>query len=156
MFRDVMRQAALQGLPFEGPPGHPFNPLLPLRMCSAVADEAARRALMRGLMACCWQTGGDITDPATASAVADACGLNGAALLDAAGSANIKLQLAAATTEAVASDIFGVPTFRIGNELFWGGDRLDALLAHLAGQRIDETKLMRMMARPGSAHRKKT
>ena len=154
MFRDVVRQAALLGLPYEGPPGHPFNPLLPLRMCVAVPGEAERRALMRALMACCWQEGGDITDPVTASRVADGCGLDGEALIAAAGSANIKLQLAAATTEAVASDIFGVPTFRVGNELFWGGDRIEALLAYLQGERIDEGKLMRMLARPGSAHRK--
>ena len=153
MFRDVMRQAALLGLPFAGPPAQPFNPLLALRMCSAVTDEAPRRALMRALMACCWQEGGDITEPATVARVADACGQDGAALLTAAGEQRVKLQLAAATTEAIAADVFGVPTFCLGDELFWGGDRIDALLARLAGQRIDDMALNRFLARPGSAHR---
>ena len=47
LFRDVMREAARRGLPFAGPPGHPFNPLLALRMCTALATSASARGAVR-------------------------------------------------------------------------------------------------------------
>jgi len=31
------------------------------------------------------------------------------------------------TAQAIASNVFGVPTYKLGNELFWGQDRLDFL-----------------------------
>ena len=152
-FRDVMRQAALLKLPFRGPPGHPFNPLLGLRMCTALPDDAQRRELMGALMACCWEQGGDISDPAVAQGVASSCGLDGALLVHAAGQPAIKQQLADATAQAVAADVFGVPTFAVDNELFWGGDRIDALLAYLGGARLDPLALSAFLGLPGSAHR---
>lgn len=53
VFRDVMREAARRGLPFAGPPGHPFSPLLALRACTAVAEPAGRRTLMPALTSAC-------------------------------------------------------------------------------------------------------
>ncbi len=152
-FRDVMRQAALLKLPFRGPPGHPFNPLLGLRMCTALPDEAQRRQLMRALMAACWEQGRDISDLAVAQDVASGCGLDGAELVRNAGHPAIKQQLADATAQAIAADVFGVPTFSVDDELFWGGDRIDALLAYLGGARLDEASLAAFLALPGSAHR---
>jgi hypothetical protein len=42
----------------------------------------------------------------------------------------------------------------LGNELFWGGDRIDALLWRLAGNGIEETKLTEFLARAPLAQRK--
>lgn len=89
-FRDVMRQAARAGLPFEGPPGHPFNPLLALRMCTALSDERERRRLALALFAACWEHGEDISDEATLVRIAGDCDLDGAALVAATKQAEIK------------------------------------------------------------------
>jgi 2-hydroxychromene-2-carboxylate isomerase len=62
LFRDVMREAARRGLPFSGPPGHPFNPLTALRMCTALDDDTERRTLTLALTAACWENGEDISD----------------------------------------------------------------------------------------------
>jgi 2-hydroxychromene-2-carboxylate isomerase len=152
-FRDVMRQAARQGLPFTGPPGHPFNPLLALRMCTAVASERERRRLMLALLSACWERGEDISDPGTAARIASACDLDGPALVSAAKQPQVKQQLAAATGQAIKDGVFGVPTFRLGDELFWGGDRLDALLWRLEGNGIDEARLSAFLARAPLAQR---
>jgi 2-hydroxychromene-2-carboxylate isomerase len=153
-FRDVMRQAARQGLRFTGPPGHPFNPLLALRMCAALDDQVERRRFALALMSACWERGDDISDAPTLVRLARECGLNGEQLADAASQPAIKQRLAADTEQAIAAGVFGVPTFRYGNELFWGADRIDALLWRLQGHTIDERQLADFLARAPLAQRR--
>ncbi|HZV63529.1 MAG TPA: 2-hydroxychromene-2-carboxylate isomerase [Telluria sp.] len=152
-FRDVMRQAAAQGLAFEGPPGHPFNPLPALRMCAALTRQEQRGRFARAVLAACWERGADIAARDTLIGLADACELDGATLADAAQQPALKARLAADTERAIADGVFGVPTFRVGKELFWGGDRVEALERHLQGQRIDEGKLAAFLARAPLAQR---
>jgi 2-hydroxychromene-2-carboxylate isomerase len=152
--RDVLRIAARLGIPAVGPPTHPFNPLRALRMCIGVDDGAARRRLAIALLDAAWAHGADLTDDAVLRAVAAGCGLDGDALLARAGDADVKQRLVDATAGAVAAGIFGVPTWRIDGELFWGEDRIDALLWRLQGHRIDEALLATVLARPASAARK--
>jgi 2-hydroxychromene-2-carboxylate isomerase len=153
-FRDVMRQAARQGLEFTGPPGHPFNPLTALRMCLALEVQAERRRFALALLAACWERGADISDGQVLARIADRCALDGDALLAQAQQGEIKQRLAADTQQAIADGVFGVPTFRYGDELFWGGDRVDALLWRLEGNGIDEARLAAFLARPPLAQRK--
>jgi 2-hydroxychromene-2-carboxylate isomerase len=157
LFRDVMREAARRGLPFAGPPGHPFNPLPALRMCSAVDDEAQRRTLALALISACWERGENLMDEAALVRLADAAGLDGGALLAAAHTPAVKQALADSTARAVADGVFGVPTFRIegDEELFWGGDRIDALLWRLQGNGIDEEALRAFLAREPMAQRRR-
>jgi 2-hydroxychromene-2-carboxylate isomerase len=157
VFRDVLREAARRGLHFTGPPGHPFNPLLALRMATAIDDDAARKRLMLGLLTACWEHGEDIADAAVARRIADAAGCDGAALWAGAQSPGIKARLADATAHAAADGVFGVPTFRIDGavELFWGADRIDALLWRLQGNVIDEAALHAFLARAPAAQRKR-
>jgi 2-hydroxychromene-2-carboxylate isomerase len=157
LFRDVMREAARRGLAFAGPPGHPFNPLPALRMCTAAAGDADRRALALAFMAGCWERGEDLMDEAALVRLADDAGLDGAALLAAAHTPAVKAALADTTARAVADGVFGVPTFHIEGdaELFWGGDRIDALLWRLEGNRIDEAALQAFLERAPLAQRKR-
>ena len=46
----------------------------------------------------------------------------------------IKSRLHELTAAAVARGVFGVPTFVVGHELFWGHDRMTHLAEHLAGR----------------------
>jgi len=157
LFRDVMREAARRGLPFAGPPGHPFNPLLALRMCTAVADDTARGALLMALTCATWERGADLMDEATLARLADEAGLDGPGLLAAAQAPAVKQALADATAQAVADGVFGVPTFRMDGdgELFWGADRIDALLWRMQGHGIDEDALREFVGREPMAQRKR-
>lgn len=152
--RDVMRCASALGLPMKGPPTHPFNPLRALRMCAALDDRDERRQFALGLFEAVWERGLDLTDDTVLAQVAAGCTLDGATLLVRAGDADIKRRLADATQAAIASGVFGVPTFRVDGELFWGADRIDAVLRRLQGHTIDEALLADMLARPASAARK--
>jgi 2-hydroxychromene-2-carboxylate isomerase len=153
VFHDVMREAAQRGLPFAGPPGHPFNPLASLRMCTALEDDGERRRLALALIAACWEGGEDIADAAVLARLADEAGFDGQALLARAATPEVKQALAEATETAIADGIFGVPTFRLDGELFWGGDRIDALLWRLEGGAIDADALAGFLARPPQAQR---
>jgi 2-hydroxychromene-2-carboxylate isomerase len=153
MFRDVMRIADAQGLTFKGPPGHPFNPLLALRMCLAITSLTSRRRFTFMLSQACWERGLDVSNPAVLAGLAAECDLNGEALQVAANTPEIKQQLIDATERAVAAGVFGVPTFSYQGELFWGGDRIDLLLRRIAGHRIDEARLKEFLARPALATR---
>jgi 2-hydroxychromene-2-carboxylate isomerase len=155
LFRDVMREAARRGLPFAGPPGHPFNPLTALRMCTAEADPARRRALFVAFTCATWERGNDLMDDDTLVRLAVQAGCDGAALLEAARTAAVKAALAQATAQAAADGVFGVPTFQIDDELFWGADRIDALLWRLQGNDVDRGLLDMFLARAPLAQRRR-
>jgi 2-hydroxychromene-2-carboxylate isomerase len=155
LFRDVMREAARRAWPFAGPPGHPFNPLTALRMCTALADDGARRRLLVAFTCATWERGENLMDDATLVRLADEAGLDGTALLAAARTPAVKQALLDATAQAAADDVFGVPTFRVDDdsELFWGADRLDALLWRFRGNGIAEDALREFLDRAPLAQR---
>lgn len=155
IFRDVMREAARAGLVFKGPPGHPFNPLQALRMCLALTRQDERQRFALALMNACWERGEDISDTAVLLQLAANCGLSGPALQAASQQPAVKAQLASATEQAIGDGVFGVPTLRVGDQLFWGADRIDALIRHLQGYRIDEQALADFLAQAPLAERKR-
>jgi len=152
--RDVLRLAGGLGLSVAGPPTHPYNPLRALRMCIALDDAAQRRRFGLALLDACWSRGLELADETVLVQLARDCGFDGPALLARTGAADVKRRLIEATESAVAIGVFGVPTFHFDGELFWGEDRIDALLRRLCGQTIDESLLARILARPASAVRK--
>jgi 2-hydroxychromene-2-carboxylate isomerase len=93
------------------------------------APLAEQIALARALGAAMWADGRDLEDDGVLAAVLAAQHLPGdwlAATRDPA----IKQLLADETAAARAAGVFGVPSFRVGDELIWGQDRLD-LVAEL-------------------------
>ncbi len=60
--RDSHRLAKSLNVPMEGPPAHPFSPLLSLRLCLAMETEASRQQLAGRILQACWGEGKDITN----------------------------------------------------------------------------------------------
>ena len=75
-------------------------------------------------MAAMWEDGANMGDPAVVKEVLDAAGLDGAALLAKAEDTEVKAELVTNTEKAAERGAFGVPTFFVGNEMFWGKERL--------------------------------
>ena len=71
-----------------------------------------------------WEEGLKLDDPDVLKRRIDAAGLDGASLLAAAQSQPVKQKLADNTAAAVARGVFGVPTFFVGGEMFFGKERL--------------------------------
>ena len=134
MAKDVMRKAALLELPLAAPASHPFNPLLALRVSSVPTDPAQQGRTIGALFEATWARSLDVGDPATVTSLLDEAGLAGADLGSRAGSLDVKARLRAQTDAAIGSGIFGVPSMRVGEELFWGFDDLPHLELFLRGQ----------------------
>ena len=136
------------GIPFRFPASHPFNPLHPLRL--AVAAGATPENVGR-IFAAVWTTGMDASDAAAFKALATKLGVDEARL----GAREVKDRLRSNTEEAAARGVFGVPTYEVDGELFWGADALgfvNAYLADPAALRNDEMR--RADALPVGAARK--
>jgi 2-hydroxychromene-2-carboxylate isomerase len=63
-------------------------------------------------------------DPAVAAEVLSTAGLDAKAILDATQDPGVKAELAANTNAAAARGAFGIPTFFVGVEMFFGKERL--------------------------------
>jgi 2-hydroxychromene-2-carboxylate isomerase len=145
MWRNNLRKAAHLGIALEPPAFHPFNPLLALRVSSLPLDAATRSALVDALFGAVWARGLHVSDPAVVTTIADGLGLDGAALVAAAGEEDAKARVRRQTDDAIARGVFGVPTMAVGPdlgaELFWGYDDLPHLERFLdADDPVDEAR----------------
>ena len=118
--------AARHGIPFRMPPAHPFNPLRPLRL--AVARDGDPR-LVRAVFDAVWAEGRDPSRDEEWQALTRRLGIADADAMIAA--PEVKEALRRGTQEAAERGVFGVPTFAIGDELFWGLDSTDLVLDYL-------------------------
>ena len=154
-FRDVQRCAQLAGLRLSGPPRHPFNPLKALRLCAALSDAEARFVWAGKLLDAAWSEGRDLESEDTLRELLLGSQLS-PDLLDAITTPAVKDQLRAYVDRALALGVFGVPSFVIGSELFWGHDRMPHVEAFLRGElALDEELQARMLARPRGIDRQK-
>jgi 2-hydroxychromene-2-carboxylate isomerase len=80
-----------------------------------------------------WVRGEHVSEPEVVERAARDVGLDGAAIVAAASSADVKAQLRAQTDDAIARGVFGVPMMEANGELFWGYDDLPYLELFLAG-----------------------
>lgn len=127
MWRDMSRRAAEEGLEIQRPDPFPQNGLLAARVAQCLPQGDRMQAFCQQVYLKEFSERKDISDPSVVAACADAAGLD-ATILDTAQSASNKDALRQATQEAQARGIFGAPSFFVGDELFWGDDRLDAAL----------------------------
>lgn len=134
MARNNLRKAALLGVTLLPPVFHPFNPLLALRVSSLDMPEDARRRLVTGLFRATWSEQRHLSEPAVIAAVADEAGLDGRALVEAAGDPAAKTRLRRQTDAAIAEGVFGVPTVMADGDLFWGYDDFPFLERLLDGR----------------------
>ncbi len=122
-----------QGCGLDMPARHPFNPLPLLRLALACSDDGHINRFVAGtVLRHVWLGGSDALDPARLAALQEA--LQAQMRPDPEGSgARAKALLRANTDEAVARGVFGVPSYAVGDRLFWGLDGLPMLRASLQG-----------------------
>ncbi|MCU0805911.1 MAG: 2-hydroxychromene-2-carboxylate isomerase [Burkholderiales bacterium] len=147
-YRHCVWDAARRGVPFRFPPAHPFNPLHALRLAIA---RGADYDTVREIFEFVWREGRSPADEWRALCerlgVADADALTG--------DPSVKAALRANVDEAIAAGVFGVPTFVVDGELFWGVDATPMLLDYLADPGLFRSEAMRRVdALPVAAERK--
>jgi len=134
MSRNMLRKAALLGVPLNPPAFLPFNPLLALRLSLLPLEDAKRRDLIDALFRAAWVRGLHLGDTAIVENVVNEVGLAASVLVAQAQTPEIKNRLRQRTDEAISRGVFGVPSMEVGDELFWGYDDFPFLELFLAGK----------------------
>jgi 2-hydroxychromene-2-carboxylate isomerase len=134
---DLQRWRAARNLPLVLQPKHfPFDPSLADRMTIAILAEGGDPfAFISDVMAGLWGRDEDMSRSEALLACAARAGLDGAALLDAAEGASVKLRYEETLGQAVEAGVFGAPSYVLAGEVFWGQDRLELLDSALASGR---------------------
>jgi 2-hydroxychromene-2-carboxylate isomerase len=130
--RDIHRSAERLGVPMELNSGHPRRTVKAMRLILAT-PEAQRTAVADDLFAAYHIHQADITDLAVLTPLAERHGVDIARIEDPA----IKEELKERTARAAQAGVFGVPTFRLGDQQWWGADRIHFVESALAGTRVE-------------------
>jgi 2-hydroxychromene-2-carboxylate isomerase len=135
-FAEIDARAVARGLPpLRYPDGWPRETysLLPLRAALLAADQEQLRALTRELYRTIFVDGVSLSDPGAVLDAAERAGMDRAAVEDRIESDEVKEHLRAQTAAAIERGVTGIPTVAVGDELFWGDDRLEDAAGALAG-----------------------
>lgn len=115
---DLAAWADVRGVPLRFPTKFPIRSVLALR--AAIVEPGATPALYRAA----WADDLDVADPAVVHRVLDAAGFDGARIVAGTDAQVVKDTLRTHTDRAVRLGVFGVPSFRVDEALFFGQDRL--------------------------------
>jgi 2-hydroxychromene-2-carboxylate isomerase len=132
MGNDLERWAKKLGVPWKMSSHFPLNTIKAMRLI--LVDEAkAAQVALAGFRAM-WAEDRDITQEAELRRIAEVGGLDPDRALAQIEEPAIKDKLLANTDEAIARGVFGAPTMFVGDELFWGNDRLEFVEDVLRGK----------------------
>ena len=141
VYRFFQWNANQLGIPFAMPSRHPFNPLPPLRLCLAAGSRIENIQTVFDMI---YGEGLQPDAPEGIDAIARALSISNpeAAMSD----PQVKQTLQLNTDKAIADDVFGVPTFVLDGQLFWGGDATDMMLHYLMDPTLFETSEMKRIS----------
>jgi 2-hydroxychromene-2-carboxylate isomerase len=128
---------------------HPFNPIKPLRLAIAMGGSLdAVRRIFRHI----WRHGHEVASPQGFAALCEAVGFpQGVTAVE---ETSVKEALRAHTDYAIALGVFGVPTFALDRELFWGEDATALFLGCLeSGAWLASAEVRRISALPVGVQR---
>lgn len=122
---DTQRQARKYGIEFRLPSAFPRVAVLPSRVAILGADQPWIGEFCRKIMQQNWVQDRDINAPDCVREALQGLVDDPQRIIDQAQADSNKLRLREQTQQARDKGIFGAPTFFVGDEMFWGDDRLD-------------------------------
>jgi 2-hydroxychromene-2-carboxylate isomerase len=128
--RDIRRWAEYYGVPLRFPDPFPIRTLKTMRAAMFLRERGKLEAFTREAFALYWEEGGapkgleEADEDVPISSVAGRIGADPEEVLEGAASPRAKQVLKDATSEAVERGVFAAPIFFVGDEMFWGNDRL--------------------------------
>jgi 2-hydroxychromene-2-carboxylate isomerase len=137
---ELRRWVEHYGVPFRRNPHFPIDTLRLMRTCVAAQRAGVFEAFHRCVYPAFWAEGRNLGDPAVIAALLAETGLEAEALLAAAALPEVKEELRATTEEAVGRGVFGAPSFFVGEEMFFGADRLPFVERALEAQETAERR----------------
>ena len=134
VYRFFQWNADQLGIPFAMPPMHPFNPIPALRLCTAAGAGIEDTRVVFDLI---YGNGIQPDSPEGIQLIGEA--LNIANPESSMQDPVIKNTLHANTAKAISDSVFGVPSFVVNGEVFWGGDSTEMMLDFLKNPALFET-----------------
>ena len=136
-YRYVQWLAQKQGLALKFPPTHPFNPIKALRLAIAIGDHHVE---IKKIFRFIWRDGRSLDD---AQAWIELCESVGVKNADARiNDQRVKDELRGNGERAIAAGVFGVPSFVIDGEIFWGFDATGMVVDFLGNPALFESAEM--------------
>ena len=129
---DLERFARRYEVPFLFNPFFPVNTLALMRGAVAYQQQGRLDQYIEAIFSAMWVTGKNMNEPTIVAEVLDTIGIEAQEFLVAIAAQDVKDKLKSNTEEAVERGAFGAPTFFVGDEMFFGQDRLDFVEAALA------------------------
>jgi 2-hydroxychromene-2-carboxylate isomerase len=130
---EMERFIARHGIPFRMNPHFPVNPLALMRGAVAAEAEGVFAAYVEAMFHFMWEDPRKLDDPAVLATTLAETGLPAERLLACSAEQAVKDGLAAKTQDALAHGAFGIPSFLVGGELYFGKDRLRDVEEALGG-----------------------
>lgn len=133
MWHDLARTCQQAQIELNRPSVFPRNGLLAARIVANFADQVWITAFIQAVFEANFVHDLDITHVDVIAAILDKLSIDSQAVLDKAVSDEGKQALKAQTELALSREVFGSPFFMVGDEPFWGNDRLEQAIAYAAG-----------------------
>jgi 2-hydroxychromene-2-carboxylate isomerase len=133
MLGDLGLWAKRYGVSFTLPPGFPLNTLYLMRGAVALEGTPEFSTYVAAVFGAIFGRGDDMSDPSVIGRVLTDAGLDAKAIIASTQDDAVKERLKANTEEAVKRGAFGAPTYFIGDQMFFGQDRLEFVAEALAG-----------------------
>jgi 2-hydroxychromene-2-carboxylate isomerase len=105
-------------------PHFPVNSLMLMRGLIAAREAGVEAAYLEMGLRGMWEDGLKLDDPEALARAIDTAGLKSTSLLAAKQTQPVKQKLVDNTAKAVERGVFGIPTFFVGDEMFFGKERL--------------------------------
>lgn len=146
LLKQCLRYAAKNNIEFTTPKTHPFNSLYALRLALKGVAQDHQEKVVASLWRAGWQKRIDMGEPEELLAALRADDLPADELYERSFSREAKAELKANIQEAIGFGAFGVPSFVVHDELFWGQDSMEDLRQYIEGKDfLDREKLKTLL-----------
>lgn len=148
-YRHALYRAQQLSIAYRMPPAHPFNSIKALRLAIAMGGSLdVVRAIFRHI----WRDGHDVGSPEGFAGLCEA--MNNPQGARAVEDQAVKDALRANTDRAIKLEVFGVPTFVLDGELFWGEDATDLFVDCVSSRAwLDSPEVRRVSTLPVGVQR---
>lgn len=127
LFREILRRSKMLAIPFTTPKNLPFNSLYALRLSLQSVAQSDQKMIIDAIYNAGWRDGLDIGNDDVLKEVLKSKGLYSDELITRMEDRSARIELKNNNAEALKREIFGVPSFIVNDELFWGHDSITHL-----------------------------
>ena len=132
MWKDMARICQQEGIALNRPSVFPRNGLLPARIVASFSAEAWISDFIQQVFTANFVRDQDINQLVVIEAILNGLQLDAGQIIQQATSDVGKQKLKDETALALQQEVFGAPFFKVGEEPFWGNDRLEQAIAYAA------------------------